>query len=89
MIFFLIVPSVIVLTIFLVHRILNRLGVRIFYPTLAMCVVLSFLVDVLAAMLSPNPDKWYFLRLFALIFVAAAAVTALNKFLVDNENRHN
>lgn len=90
MIFFLIVSAVMGATIFLVLRISNRFGLKIHGGALAVTAVLSLLVDLLAIKLSPVPDKWYFIRLFALIFVAAAAVTAFNKFLTETEieSRH-
>ena len=85
MIFFLIVPSVMIVSIFLVHGLMNRLGFRIHYGALAMCAVLSILADLGAIALSPNPDKWYFLRLGVIVLATAATVTIVNKFLIDRE----
>lgn len=88
MIFFLIVPAVMILAAAAVFEISNRFSLKIHWGTLAVAAVLSLLVALLAIKLSPVPDKWYFIRLFALIFVASAALTAFNKFLTDSENRH-
>ena len=81
MIFFLIVPSVMIVSILLVNGILSRLGLKISYGALALAAVLSLLVDLAAAALSPEPNQDYFFRLFGLIFLAAVVVTALNYFL--------
>ena len=88
MIFLLIVPAAMILTAAAVLKISSRFGLKIHWGALAVTAVLSLLVDLLAIKLSPVPDKWYFIRLFALIFVAAAAVTAFNKFLTEIETRH-
>ena len=81
MIFFIIVPSVMVLTIILVHEAARYFGKEISYVSLTICAVLSFLVDIAAAAISSAPNSEYFLKLFIIIFVAAAVVTALNRFL--------
>ena len=86
MIFFLVVPSVMIATIFLVRKVSTRFGLRIHSGALALAAVLSLFADLLAIKISPLPDKWYFIRLFALIFVAAAAVTLFNKFLLDDRH---
>lgn len=85
MTFFLIVPSVMIVSIFLVHAITNRLGLKIRASALALCAVLSILVDLGAVALSPVLDKWYFIRLSGLILSAAALVTLINHFLVKRE----
>ena len=74
-----------IVSIFLVHGLMNRLGFRIHYGALAMCAVLSILADLGAIALSPNPDKWYFLRLGVIVLATATAVTIVNKFLIDRE----
>ncbi len=81
MTFFLIVPSVMIVSILLVNGILSRLGLKISYGALALGAVLSFLVDLGAMALSPEPNQDYFFRLFGLIFLAAVVVTILNYFL--------
>ncbi len=81
MVFFLIVPSVMIISILLVNGILSRLGLKISYGALALAAVLSLLVDLAAAALSSEPNQDYFFRLFGLIFLAAVVVTALNYFL--------
>lgn len=81
MVFLLIVPSVMIVAIIFVHETAKYFGAEISYIPLAVCAVLSFLIDVAAAKLSAAPGSEYFLKLFALIFVAAVVVTVANSFL--------
>lgn len=81
MVFLLIVPSIMLVAIILIHETAKYFGKKISYIPLASCAVLAFAVDFAAAQFSSAADKIYFLKLFILIFVAAAAVTALNRFL--------
>ena len=85
MTFFLIVPSVMVISILLIHAIINRLGLRIHYVTLMMCAFLAIAADLGAIAFSDVPNKFYFVRLTGFIFVAALMTTATNWFLVKRE----
>ena len=85
MTFFLIVPSVIVVSIILVHSVTNYVGLKIKYGVLFMCAVLAFVSLFFAMELSPNPDKDFFIRLGVLISVSAALLTFLNRFLLLRE----
>ena len=80
MIFFVIVPSVMIVAIILVHEAAKYFGKKVSYSSLIICAVFSFLVDI-AAFFSAVSNRDYFFNLFMLIFVAAAVVTALNRFL--------
>ena len=81
MIFLMIVPGVMIVAIIFIHEAAKSFDVEISYISLTICAVLSFVVDIAAAELSTAPNREYFLKLFLLIFVAAAVVTAVNKFL--------
>ena len=81
MIFLMIVPPVMIVTIILVHETARYFGKEISYFSLIICAVLSFLVDAVAVAISTAANIDYFLKLFILIFVAAAVVTAVNRFL--------
>ena len=81
MVFFLIVPSIMIISIILIHEAAKYFDVKISYIPLAICAVLSFAVDVTAAEISTVPGREYFFRLFGLIFVAAAVVTVINYFV--------
>lgn len=76
MIFLMIVPSIMIVTIILIHE-----TTKISYISLASCAAISFLVDAVAAAISNTPNLDYFLKLTAIIFVAAAVVTAINLHL--------
>lgn len=81
MVFFMIVPSVMIVAIILVHEAAEYFGKEISYVSLTVCAVLSFLIDIAAAAISSAPNREYFFKLFIIIFIAAAVVTALNRFL--------
>ena len=85
MTFFLIVPSVMVVSIILVHSVTNYLGLKIKYGALFMCAVLAFVSLFVAMEISPNPDEKFFIRLGAMILVSAALITLLNRFLLLRE----
>lgn len=85
MTFFLIVPSVMIVGVFLVHGVFNRLGLRMHFGALIICAVLSVAADFGAAMLSTAPDKNYFIHLGGLILGAAFIATLINYFLVKKK----
>ena len=82
MAFFLIVPSVIIVSIILIHGVASYMGVKISYGALFVCAALSFVALFGAIELSPNPDKFFFVHLGMIILPAALIVTALNHFLI-------
>jgi len=86
--FFLIVPSVIIISIIAVHGIANFVGLKIKYGTLFLCAALAFVALFVALELSSSPDKFFFLRLGAVILPSAAIVTALNRFLILREKNN-
>ena len=88
MTFFLIVPSVIIISIIAVHGIANFVGLKIKYVTLFLCAALAFVALFVALELSSNPDKNFFLRLGAVIVPSALIVTALNRFLILREKNN-
>ena len=83
--FFLIVPSVIVVTIFLVHSIAHRIGFKVKYFSLVLCAFMSLAVNFAAIEMSTYLDKWHYVRLGALIFVASLIVTLVNRYLIKHE----
>ena len=85
MAFFLIVPSVIIVTIFLVHSIAQRIGFRVKYFSLILCAVLSLAVNIAAINLSTYLDKMHFIRLGVLILIASIVVTLINRYLIRHE----
>ena len=85
MAFFLIVPSVIIVSIFLVHAIAERLNFKIKYSSLILCSIMSFAINFAAIELSTYLDRWHYIRLGILIFIASIIVTAYNKILIGKE----
>ena len=85
MAFFLIVPSVMVVSIVLIHGITQRFGLKIKYRSLILCAVLSLVVNIAAIKMSTYLDKWHFVRLGILIMAASLAVTLFNRFLIKRE----
>ena len=83
--FFLIVPSVIIVTIFLVHSAAERLGFRVKYFSLILCAVISLAVNVAAIKMSDYLDKWHYVKLGVLILVASLIVTLVNKYLIRHD----
>ena len=85
MAFFLIVPSVIILTIVLVRNVANYIGLEIKYATLFVCAVLALVSLFVALEISAVPESNFFVRLGAMSLVSAALVTALNRYLILRE----
>lgn len=85
MAFFLIVPSVMIVSVLFVHALANRMGLRIYYGTLVAAALASFAADFAAVLISPVADKTFFLRLGILVAVAALVLTLANVFLVKRK----
>ncbi len=74
-----------VVTVFSVYSISNRLGLRIRLGVLAACAAAALLVDFGAAIVSSAPGRNYFICLFVLAAIFSAAITFVNKRLVRKE----
>ena len=85
MAFFLIVPSVMVVSIMLIHALAKRLGLKIYYSTLIATAILSFMIIFAAVILSPVPDKKFFLYLGGLVLVTSFVLTLINNFLIKKQ----
>ena len=85
MAFFLIVPSVMIVSVILVHALANRLGLRIFYPTLIAVMVLSFMVVGATGFVTPAIGREYLFRLALMIVMASSLLTMANKFLIKQQ----
>ena len=85
MAFFLIVPSVIIVTIFLVHSAAERLGFKAKYSSLILCAIMALLVNFAAIEMSTYLDKWYYVKLGALVLAASVIVTLVNRYLIRHE----
>ena len=85
MAFFLIVPSVITVSILLVHALAKRLGLRIYYTTLVAAAVLSFMAIFAATLWSPAVGKGFLLRLGLIISAVSLLLTQANRFLIKQQ----
>ena len=85
MAFFLIMPSVMIVGVLLVHALANRLGLRIFYPTLAAVAILAFPVTYAASFVTPAVGKKFLLCLGVMILAASFVLTLANRFLLNKQ----
>ena len=85
MAFFLIVPSVIIVTIFLVHSVAERLRFKVKYFSLILCAVMALLVNFAAIEMSTYLDKWHYVKLGVLVLFASIFVTLVNRYLIRHE----
>ncbi|MBD3879030.1 MAG: hypothetical protein SR1Q5_05005 [Quinella sp. 1Q5] len=85
MAFFLIVPSVVIVSVLVVHALANRLGLRIYYTTLFAVAVLSFMVTLATTSMTPSIGREFLLQLGLMISVAAVLLTLANKFLLNRQ----
>ena len=85
MAFFLIVPSVMIVSVLLIHALAKRLGLRIYYTTLIAVAVVSVMVNLAAATITPAVGREYLLRLGLMIFASATCLTWANRFLLIKE----
>ena len=85
MAFFLIVPSVMVVSILLIHALAKRLGLKIYYSTLVATAIVSFMIIFAAVILSPAPDKKFFLYLGGLILMTSFVLNLINNFLIKKQ----
>lgn len=83
--FFLIVPSVMIVSVLFVHALANRMGLRIYYGTLIAAALAAFAADFAAVFISPAADKTFFLRLGILVAASAVVLTLANIFFVKRK----
>lgn len=86
MAFFLIVPSVMIVSVVLVHALAKKLGLQIYYATLVAVAVLSFMADFAATLISPAGGREFLLRLGLMILASSFLLTYANRFL-ENKQR--
>ncbi|MBR1805038.1 MAG: hypothetical protein IJ774_01485 [Selenomonadaceae bacterium] len=85
MAFFLIVPSVMIVSVLVVHALANRMGLKIYYGTLIAVALSAFAADFATVLVSPAVGKAFFLRLGIFVLAAAAILTAANIFFVKRK----
>ena len=85
MAFFLIVPSVMIVGVLLVHALAKRMGLKIYYSTLAAVALLSFVIIFAATFISSVPDKKFLAILGGLTLLTSLLLTFLNNFLIERQ----
>ena len=80
-----IVPSVMIVSVLLVHALADRMGLRIGYGTLVAAAVSAFAADFATVLVSPAVGKGFFLRLGIFVLAAAAVLTVANIFFVKRK----
>ena len=85
MAFFLIVPSVMIVSVLFVHALANRLGLRIYYPTLIAVAVVSVMVNLFAATITPAIGREYLIKLGLMILATSFLLTLANRFLLKRQ----
>ena len=74
-----------IVSVLLTRALAGRLGLRIYYPTLAAVAITTLPVMFLTTRLSPVLGREYFLWLGALIAASSGVLTLANKFLLNKE----
>ena len=85
MAFFLIVPSVMILSILLIHGVASHFGMRLKYIPLILCAFGSIAVNFIALKTSPFLNRMLFVKLVVLILAASLLITFLNRYLINRE----
>ena len=85
MAFFLIVPSVMIVSIVLVHALAKRLGLRIYYTTLIATALLSFAAVYATSLIAPAVGRDFLLRLGLIISAGSLIAVLLNRFLLKRQ----
>ena len=83
--FFLIVPSIMVVSMVLIHTLAKRMGLTIYYSTLTAVALLSVMVVFAAVILSPVPGKKFLLYLGSMILSTSFLLTLANNFLIKKQ----
>ncbi len=82
MTFFLVVSSIMALSIYLIHKLTHFFGCAAECRSLLLCAFMAFAVTISAILLSPYLTQDYYIRLGVLIVAAGAIVTLYNERLL-------
>lgn len=85
MTFFLIVSSIMMLSIYLIYKLTHFFGCAAECRSLFLCAFMAFAVTISAILLSPYLTQDYYIRLGVLIVAAGAIVTVYNERLLRRE----
>lgn len=87
--FFLIVPSVMALIIFLLHHFTDYIGLKIKYQSLILCAVISFAVNVIAIFVSDALNLSHYVHLMVLVIIGAIIASFYNNWLLRRDEMEN
>lgn len=87
--FFIIVPSVMAISIFLIHHFAEYIGINIKYQSLFLCAVISFLVNIIAIFVSDFLNFSYYLHMGILIIAGALLANFYNNWLLHRDEMKN
>ena len=83
--FFLIVPSVMILSILLIHGVASHFGLRLKYLPLLLCALGSVAINFIAIKTSPFLTKAFPIKIAVMVLAASVLVTLLNRGLIKRE----
>ena len=87
MAFFLIMPSVMVVSILLVHGVASHFGMQLKYKALALCAPASVAISFVSIRTSPFLNKMFLIKIVGLIVLSSLILAALNRFLVKRSEQ--
>lgn len=87
--FFIIVPSVMALVIFLLHHFTDYIGLKIKYQSLILCAVLSFFVNIAALFLSDTLNSSHYIHIGILVLIGAIVASFYNNWLLRRDEMKN
>lgn len=85
MAFFLIVPSVMILSILLIHGVAAHFGLRLKYGPLLLCALGSIAINFIAIKTSPFLTRMFPIKIAVMIVAAAVLITLLNRYLINRD----
>ena len=85
MAFFLIVPSVMILSILLIHGVAAHFGLRLKYGPLLLCALGSIAINFIAIKTSPFLTRMFPIKIAVTVVAAAVFITLLNRYLIKRD----
>ncbi len=87
MTFFAVTASIMAVSILLIYKLCRYFGLELKWISLVLCAVFAFGVNGATILLSPFLTQGHYLRLAALVLVAAAMVTLVNEYLLKRDRK--
>ena len=87
MTFFVVTAAIMAVSILLIYKLCRFFGLELKWISLVLCAMMAFGVNGATIILSPFLDQSHYLKLTALVLVAAGVVTLINDYLLRREHR--